>query len=102
MTRVRALQAGLALVAVLALVGGGYLWLRGIPGPEAVAPLCTLIQDIAEPLGLLWPARDARTAPLVRPGAALTGTGYDDPRWLRSRSACSPILVSPLSATSPV
>jgi cell division protein FtsQ len=29
MTRVRALQAGLVLVAVLALVGGGYLWLRG-------------------------------------------------------------------------
>ena len=60
----------------------GYLALRGIPGPEAVAPLCTLIQEVAESLGLLQPTRDARAAPLVRPGAALTGTGYDDARWL--------------------
>lgn len=60
----------------------GYLTLRGIPGPEAVAPLLTLIQDVAESLGLLRPAHDGCTAPLVRPGAALTGTGYDDPRWL--------------------
>jgi ectoine hydroxylase-related dioxygenase (phytanoyl-CoA dioxygenase family) len=60
----------------------GYLLLRGIPGPDVVAPLCTLIQEVAESLGLLQPARDGRTAPLVKPGAALTGSGYDDPRWL--------------------
>jgi len=60
----------------------GYLALRGIPGPEAVAPLCTLIQQVAESLGLLQPTRTGRAAPLVRPGAALTGTGYDDQRWL--------------------
>jgi hypothetical protein len=60
----------------------GYLALRGIPGPEAVAPLLALIQDVAESLGLLQPACGGRTAPLMTPGAALTGTGYDDPRWL--------------------
>jgi hypothetical protein len=60
----------------------GYLALRGIPGPEAVAPLRTLIQGVAESLGLLRPAHEGGTAPLVKPGAALTGTGYDDPRWL--------------------
>jgi ectoine hydroxylase-related dioxygenase (phytanoyl-CoA dioxygenase family) len=59
----------------------GYLALRGIPGPEAVAPLRRLIQGVAASLGLLQ-RRVGRTAPLVRPGAALTGTGYDDPRWL--------------------
>ncbi len=60
----------------------GYLALRDIPGPEAVAPLRALIHDVAESLGLLQPARGGCTAPMVRPGAALTGTGYDDPRWL--------------------
>ena len=60
----------------------GYLALRGIPGPEAVAPLRTLIQEVAESLGLLRRGRVGRAAPLVRPGAALTGTGYDDQRWL--------------------
>jgi ectoine hydroxylase-related dioxygenase (phytanoyl-CoA dioxygenase family) len=60
----------------------GYLALRGIPGPEAVAPLCTLIQGVAESLGFVQSARADRAAPLVKPGAALTGTGYDDPRWL--------------------
>ena len=60
----------------------GYLALFGIPGPEGVAPLSTLIQEVAESLGLLRSARAGRAAPLVRPGAALTGSGYDDPRWL--------------------
>lgn len=48
----------------------GYLMLRGTPGPEAVASLRTLIEEQADSLGLL------------QPGAALTGTGYDDQRWL--------------------
>jgi ectoine hydroxylase-related dioxygenase (phytanoyl-CoA dioxygenase family) len=60
----------------------GYLMLRGIPGPQAVRPLRTLIQEVAESLGLLRRTRAGRAASLVRPGAALTGTGYDDPRWL--------------------
>jgi ectoine hydroxylase-related dioxygenase (phytanoyl-CoA dioxygenase family) len=60
----------------------GYLALRGIPGPEAVAPLRGLIEEVAESLSLLQPAHEARVAPMVRPGAALAGTGYDDPRWL--------------------
>ena len=30
----------------------GYLTLRGIPGPEAVAPLRALIQEVAESLGV--------------------------------------------------
>jgi ectoine hydroxylase-related dioxygenase (phytanoyl-CoA dioxygenase family) len=60
----------------------GYLALRGIPGPEAVAPLRVLIMDVAESLGLLRARRVGRAAPLARSGAALTGTGYDDRRWL--------------------
>jgi ectoine hydroxylase-related dioxygenase (phytanoyl-CoA dioxygenase family) len=60
----------------------GYLALRGIPGPEAVAPLRALIEDVAESLDLLQPTSVDRDAPLVKPGAALTGTGYDDRRWL--------------------
>jgi ectoine hydroxylase-related dioxygenase (phytanoyl-CoA dioxygenase family) len=60
----------------------GYLALRGIPGPEAVASLRTLIEHVAESLGFLRQAHEGCAAPLVRPGAELTGTGYDDPRWL--------------------
>jgi ectoine hydroxylase-related dioxygenase (phytanoyl-CoA dioxygenase family) len=60
----------------------GYLVLRGIPGPEAVAPLRTLIQEVAESLDLLHAVCAGPDAPLVRSGAALTGTGYDDHRWL--------------------
>jgi ectoine hydroxylase-related dioxygenase (phytanoyl-CoA dioxygenase family) len=48
----------------------GYLLLRGIPGPAAVAPLADFVRRTADDLGLL------------APGAALAGTGYDDPRWL--------------------
>lgn len=60
----------------------GYVLLRGIPGPEAVAPLRRLVQDVAASLGLLLPQRAGRHAPLVRPGAGLSGSGYDDRRWL--------------------
>ena len=73
----------------------GYLALRGIPGPEAIAPLCALIQDVAASLDLLEPTREGREAPLVKPGAALTGTGYDDPRWLRLQER---VLADPLFA----
>ena len=73
----------------------GYLALRGIPGPVAVAPLRTLIQEVAESLGLLRPGRVGRAAPLVRPGAALTGTGYDDERWLALQER---VLADPLFA----
>ena len=72
----------------------GYLTLRGIPGAEAVAPLRTLIQGIAESLGFLRPSADC-AAPLVTPGAALTGTGYDDPRWLALQER---VLADPLFA----
>lgn len=60
----------------------GCLLLRGIPGPEAVAPLRMLTESVAESLGFLLRAAEARTAPAVTPGAMLSGTGYDDPRWL--------------------
>jgi ectoine hydroxylase-related dioxygenase (phytanoyl-CoA dioxygenase family) len=60
----------------------GYLALRGIPGPEAVEPLRAFIHEVAASLGLLEPQREGRAAPLVKPGAALRGTGYDDERWL--------------------
>jgi ectoine hydroxylase-related dioxygenase (phytanoyl-CoA dioxygenase family) len=60
----------------------GCLLLRGIPGPEAVGPLRVLAHQVAESLGFLLPKRVGRGAPLVRPGAALTGSGYDDRRWL--------------------
>ena len=73
----------------------GYLALRGIPGPEAVAQLRTLIQEVAESLRLLRPGRVGRAAPLVRPGAALTGTGYDDERWLALQER---VLADPLFA----
>ncbi len=60
----------------------GCLLLRGIPGPDAVAPLRGLVVDAAAALGFVLPAPVDRTAPMVRPGAMLRGTGYDDPRWL--------------------
>src|SRR6266540_186319 len=73
----------------------GYLTLRGIPGPDAVAPLRTLIQGVAESLGLIRPTRARCAAPPVSPGAALTGTGYDDPRWLALQER---VLADPLFA----
>ena len=60
----------------------GYLWLRGIPGPEPVAPLRAFVQEIGESLGLFGPASHDRGVSVARPGAALAGTGYEDPRWL--------------------
>jgi ectoine hydroxylase-related dioxygenase (phytanoyl-CoA dioxygenase family) len=60
----------------------GYLVLRGIPGPQAVAPLRAAIENVAESLGFLEATGGDDDAPLVKPGAALTGTGYDDGRWL--------------------
>jgi hypothetical protein len=60
----------------------GCLLLRGIPGPEAVAPLRTLVQDVAASLGFLLSKRVGRAAPFANPNTALTGTGYDDARWL--------------------
>jgi ectoine hydroxylase-related dioxygenase (phytanoyl-CoA dioxygenase family) len=68
----------------------GYLTLRGIPGPEAVAPLRTLIEEVAVSLGLLQPAHGDDAPSLVRPGAALTGTGYDDQRWLELQERVLP------------
>jgi len=73
----------------------GYLALRGIPGPEAVAPLRVFVQDVGESLGLLGPAREPHGAPVASPGAALTGTGYDDPRWLALQER---VLADPLFA----
>jgi hypothetical protein len=60
----------------------GCLLLRGIPGPEAVTPLRMLAEEIAESLGFLLKQDARRTAPFVKPGAVLSGTGYDDQRWL--------------------
>jgi hypothetical protein len=73
----------------------GYLALRGIPGPDAVSPLCALIQDVAGSLGLVEPTRVRGAAPLVKSDAALTGTGYDDPRWLALQER---VLADPLFA----
>jgi hypothetical protein len=73
----------------------GYLALRGIPGPDAVASLCALIQDVAGSLGLLEPTRVKGAAPVVKSGATLTGTGYDDPRWLALQER---VLADPLFA----
>jgi hypothetical protein len=74
----------------------GYLALRGIPGPVAVGPLCSLIQDVAGSLGLLEPTDVCSAAPLVKTGAALIGTGYDDPRWLalQERVLCDPLFAA--------
>jgi ectoine hydroxylase-related dioxygenase (phytanoyl-CoA dioxygenase family) len=60
----------------------GCLLLRGIPGPEAVAPLRMLALDVAGSLGFVLPEPGGRTAPAAKPGAMLNGTGYDDERWL--------------------
>jgi hypothetical protein len=65
----------------------GCLLLRGIPGPEAVAALRIFAQEVAGSLGLLLPKLSGRAAPVVKPGAALTGTGYDDGRWLALQEA---------------
>ena len=65
----------------------GCLLLRGIPGPEAVTSLRTLILDVAASFGLLLPEEAGRAAPFVKPGARLTGTGYDDQRWLALQQA---------------
>lgn len=48
----------------------GCLLLRGVPGPDAVAPLREVVLANAKAVGLL------------EPGASLTGSGYDDPRWI--------------------
>jgi ectoine hydroxylase-related dioxygenase (phytanoyl-CoA dioxygenase family) len=60
----------------------GCLFLRGVPGAEAVAPLAALVREVAQEFGFVRPGAAGRAAPRVRPGAALSGTGYDDPRWL--------------------
>jgi hypothetical protein len=60
----------------------GCLLLRGIPGPEAVTPLRMLAEETAESLGFVRKADAGRYAPLVKRGAMLSGTGYDDQRWL--------------------
>jgi ectoine hydroxylase-related dioxygenase (phytanoyl-CoA dioxygenase family) len=60
----------------------GCLLLRGLPGPEVVAPVRMLVMEAAESLGLLMTTHACDAAPLARDGAELTGTGYDDPRWL--------------------
>jgi ectoine hydroxylase-related dioxygenase (phytanoyl-CoA dioxygenase family) len=60
----------------------GCLLLRGIPGREAVRPLRVVVEEAVAALGLLLPQDGSNAAPLVTPGAALTGTGYDDRRWL--------------------
>jgi len=63
-------------------VRDGYLFLRGVPGAQAVAPLAAFVGDVAAALGFILPDTPGGAAPRVRPGAALGGTGYDDPRWL--------------------
>jgi hypothetical protein len=60
----------------------GCLLLRGVPGADAVALLRALVVDAAAALGFLQPQPVGRDAPTVRAGAALHGSGYDDPRWL--------------------
>jgi ectoine hydroxylase-related dioxygenase (phytanoyl-CoA dioxygenase family) len=56
----------------------GCLLLRGVPGPDAVAPLRELVLANAEAVGLL------------APGASLTGTGYDDSRWIELQQRVLP------------
>ncbi|MBE7424949.1 MAG: phytanoyl-CoA dioxygenase family protein [Ideonella sp.] len=68
----------------------GCLFLRGIPGAEAVAPLAALVRQVAEALGFVLPDAEIRSPPCVRPGAALDGTGYDDPRWLELQQRVLP------------
>jgi ectoine hydroxylase-related dioxygenase (phytanoyl-CoA dioxygenase family) len=60
----------------------GCLFLRGIPGADAVAPLAALVREVAGALGFVLPDAAGHAAPRARPGAAFGGTGYDDPRWL--------------------
>jgi ectoine hydroxylase-related dioxygenase (phytanoyl-CoA dioxygenase family) len=56
----------------------GCLLLRGVPGPEAVAPLRELVLANVDALGL------------SAPGTALDGNGYDDPRWLELQQRVVP------------
>jgi len=56
----------------------GCLLLRGVPGPDAVAPLRELVLANVEALGLL------------APGASFKGSGYDDPRWLELQQRVIP------------
>jgi hypothetical protein len=60
----------------------GCLLLRGIPGRDAVAPLRAVVVTAAASLGFVEPPAVGDGAPVVTPGAALRGSGYDDPRWL--------------------
>jgi ectoine hydroxylase-related dioxygenase (phytanoyl-CoA dioxygenase family) len=56
----------------------GCLLLRGVPGPDAVAPLRKLVLANLEALGL------------SAPGASFSGTSYDDPRWLELQQRVIP------------
>jgi Phytanoyl-CoA dioxygenase (PhyH) len=60
----------------------GYLFFRALMGPERPARLRELVVDTVAELGFVQPGYRDRFEVRVRPGAALTGTGYDDPRWL--------------------
>lgn len=70
----------------------GYLFFRALIDPEKVARLRDLVIETAVELGFASPGVEDGSGPdrnharridvLVLPGAALTGTGYDDPRWL--------------------
>lgn len=68
----------------------GYLLLRGIPGPEVIAPLRRVVEDAATSLGFLVQRESARTPPDVVPGARLRGHGYDDPRWVELQQQVLP------------
>lgn len=58
----------------------GYLLLRDLAG--AVASLRALVLEVGGALGLLLPGPPDRPEARATPGGRLTGTGYDDPRWL--------------------
>lgn len=63
----------------------GYLFFRGLLSPESPARLLELVASLVVELGFALPGKGAPGSPRearVRRGAALAGTGYDDPRWL--------------------
>jgi len=70
----------------------GYLFLPGAADPAIVATVRGKVAQVAARLGLLAAPQPGETCLRARLGARLTGTGYDDPRWLALQQA---ILVDP-------
>lgn len=60
----------------------GYLWLRGLLNPAEVTQVRGVVAAACTQLGWLVEGSDPLAA-IARPGATLSGSGWDDPQWLR-------------------